>query len=251
MIYCTRCGKMNPDHTGFCMRCGAEMPPMESILRLSEAGPACTGPAENSGKAIGSLICGVLFMFFPAAVAAIVLGHLAQSQIRNSGGRLKGAGMATTGLILGYIGVAFIPIILIVAAIAIPNLLRARMAANEASALGSLRRIDTALETYSSNYGHGFPEKLETLGPPSNGQAPDENAADLINSFLARGRMNGYAFSYVVESKKAGGLRDAYEIGADPVAPGSTGRRHFFIDETGVIRVESDRAATKDSPPLQ
>ena len=53
-----------------------------------------------------------------------------------------GDGMAIAGLVLGYIGFAAIPFILIIAAIAIPNLLRARMAANEASAVGSLRTIE-------------------------------------------------------------------------------------------------------------
>ncbi len=251
MIYCTHCGKMNPDHTGFCMHCGAEMPPTESILRPSEAGPAYTGPAENSGTAIGSLICGILFVFFPTAVAAIVLGHLAQSQIRSGGGRLKGGGMATAGLILGYIGVALIPIILIVAAITIPNLLRARTAANEASAVGSLRKISTATIVYSRTYGHGFPARLANLGPSPTGDPDSEKAAGLIDEILARGWKSGYVFHYVAENTDGGGAWNEYAVTADPIAPGTTGLRHFFIDQTGVLRFESDHAATKDSPPIQ
>lgn len=250
MIYCTRCGKMNPDHTGFCMHCAAEMPPTESILRPSEAEPAYTGPTENSGQAIGSLICGVLFMFFPAAVAAIVLGHLAQSQIRNSGGRLKGAGMATVGLILGYIGVAFIPIILIVAAIAIPNLLRARTAANEASAVGALRTIATAATIYSRTYGRGFPARLANLGPSPTGGPDNERAAGLIDRMLASGEKSGYVFHYAAENTD-GDAWSEYQVTADPTVPGTSGLRHFFIDQTGVIRFENDRAASRDSPPLQ
>ena len=50
-----------------------------------------------------------------------------------------------------------VAIILIIAAIAIPNLLRSRMAANEASAVGSIRTMNTAAITYSSTYGNGFP----------------------------------------------------------------------------------------------
>ena len=61
-----------------------------------------------------------------------------------------GDGMAIAGLVLGYIGFAAIPFILIIAAIAIPNLLRARMAANEASAVGSLRTINVAALSYSA-----------------------------------------------------------------------------------------------------
>jgi Domain of unknown function (DUF4190) len=99
--------------------------------------------ARNSGKAIGSLICGLLAFIFPAAVAAIILGHISRSEIRNSGGQLTGSGMALAGLIFGYIGASFIPF-MIIAAIAIPNLLRARIAANEASGVQAIRTIGAA-----------------------------------------------------------------------------------------------------------
>src|SRR5262249_32129647 len=95
---------------------------------------AYLGPATTSGKAIGSLVCGIISVF-PFCLVAIILGHLSLSEIRKSAGRLKGDGMAIAGLVLGYLGIVAIPIILIVAAIAIPNLLRARQAANEASAV--------------------------------------------------------------------------------------------------------------------
>jgi hypothetical protein len=67
------------------------------------------GPTETSGKAIGSLICGLFFLFFPIAIVAIVLGHLSLSDIRKAAGRLTGQGVAVAGLVLGYLGVAFIP----------------------------------------------------------------------------------------------------------------------------------------------
>jgi len=104
------------------------------------AQPAWNGPQESSGKATASMVCGILFFVWPfTAIAAVVLGHLALAEIKKSAGRLAGRGMAMAGLILGYIGVAMVPFILIIAAIAIPNLLRAKMAANEASAVGTLR----------------------------------------------------------------------------------------------------------------
>ena len=76
-----------------------------------------------------------------------------------------------------------VAIILIIAAIAIPNLLRSRMAANEASAVGSLRTINTACVTYSSTYG-GFPPGLPNLGP---GTPASATTADLIDQVLATG----------------------------------------------------------------
>jgi hypothetical protein len=72
---------------------------------------------------------------------AIVLGHMSLSDIKRTAGRLKGEGLAITGLVLGYLGIVAVPLVLIVAAIAIPNLLRAKIAANESSAMASVRNV--------------------------------------------------------------------------------------------------------------
>ena len=77
-----------------------------------------------------------------------------------------------------------VAIILIIAAIAIPNLLRARITANETSAVGSVRAINTATVQYSSTYGNGFPPSLASLGPAAPANC---NAADLIDQVLAAG----------------------------------------------------------------
>jgi hypothetical protein len=74
-------------------------------------------------------------------------------------------------------------------AISVPNLLRSRMAANEASAVGSLRTLNTAAAVYLSSYGH-YPSSLRSFGPPKNGK-PSEEAADLIDSALAGGAKIG------------------------------------------------------------
>jgi len=88
-----------------------------------------------------------------------------------------------------------VAIILIIAAIAIPNLLRSRIAANESSAVGSLRTIVTAQVTYSTTYpGHGFAENLGLLAPPAGGGVPNSGAGDLIDVNLAAGVKSGYAF---------------------------------------------------------
>src|ERR1700733_6868886 len=83
-----------------------------------------------------------------------------------------------------------VAIILIIAAIAIPNLLRSKMAANEASAVGSIRTLNTAAVPYSTPYG-GYPSVLAKLGPAS----PATSAsADLVDSVLAGGTKSGYSF---------------------------------------------------------
>lgn len=130
---CPYCSQIIWDDVRFCPKCGTEMGsplPDSPVYR----GPLPAGfVPPTSGKAIGSLICGIFFLFLPASLAAIVLGHLSHAEIRKSAGRLKGQGLATAGLILGYMGVAAIPIMLI---IAIANLLPSKLAANEASARG-------------------------------------------------------------------------------------------------------------------
>jgi type IV pilus assembly protein PilA len=269
-MFCALCAADNPNDGQFCIKCGAVlqgqrgMPPPGSGF-YAVAGPY-SGPTETSGKAIGSLICGILFFFFPTAVVAIILGHLSLSDIRKAGGRLTGSGLATTGLVLGYMGVAFIPVALIIAAIAIPNLLRARMAANEASAVGSVRTIETAAISYSETYSNGFPPELAALG----GVGPTNASCDhsqLIDRTLASGKKSGYVFTYValpaMEDSQPPNSQQAvangcttrggrsYTVNADPITRGTTGQRSFFADQSGVIRFSVEGAATADSPPLE
>jgi type IV pilus assembly protein PilA len=139
-----------------------------------------------------------------------------------------------------------VAIILIIAAIAIPNLLRSRMAANEASAVGSLRTINTACVTYSTTYGVGFPSNLINLSGPLNGST----SADLIDSVLASGSKSGYQFTYTAGGA-AGGVVPTYTLNADPITVGQTGQRYFFTDQSGVIRFNISKAASVSDSPLQ
>jgi type IV pilus assembly protein PilA len=218
-----------------------------------------------SGKAIGSLICGIFFFLFPAAILAIVLGHLSLSDIRKAAGRLTGRGLAITGLVLGYAGIASIPLILIVAAIAIPNLLRARMAANEASAVESLRKINAAEVEYDAMYQNGYAPSLYALGAGI-GNAADCNHAALIDYELTSARKNGYLFIYTVDvppdgsnavlSQKAAekgcttpGGPD-FSVVAQPLKPGVTGQRSFYADPTGTIRYSAEGTPNAQSEPI-
>jgi prepilin-type N-terminal cleavage/methylation domain-containing protein len=142
-----------------------------------------------------------------------------------------------------------VAIILIIAAIAIPNLLRSRMAANEASAVGSLRSINTACVTYSSTYGIGFPAQLADLGPGGGGAA-SSTQADLIDSVLASGSKSGYTFSYSAGTPDTAGIRNTYAVNAAPITPGTTGQRYFFTDQSGVIRQNTSAAASASDPPI-
>ncbi|MGH9530458.1 MAG: DUF4190 domain-containing protein, partial [Terriglobales bacterium] len=120
-MLCNQCAQPLAENTQFCPRCGAATAAHGSVAEATATGSPTFVAPETSGLAIGSLIAGIFSLFFPAAIAAIVMGHIARSNIRKSAGRLAGSGVALAGLILGYLGIAFIPVILIIAAIAIPN----------------------------------------------------------------------------------------------------------------------------------
>lgn len=140
-----------------------------------------------------------------------------------------------------------VAIILIIAAIAIPNLMGARMSANEAAAVGATRSLHTACATYSYTYGTGFPAALGNLGPAAVASAA---AADLIDGVLVTGTKSGYLFTYTAGAPDANGMIDAYTINADPSAPGQTGVRYFFEDPSGVITYAFGGQAGPTDVPL-
>ena len=137
-----------------------------------------------------------------------------------------------------------VAIILIIAAIAIPNLLRSKMAANEASAVGSLRTLNTASVTYSTSYG-GYPTSLAALGPIAAGGTATSGLADLVDSVLASGSKSGYTFVYT-----AGSSNQSYSITATP-ATSSSGQNMYYTDQSSVIRVDTSGAsASSASTPI-
>jgi type IV pilus assembly protein PilA len=146
-----------------------------------------------------------------------------------------------------------VAIILIIAAIAIPNLLRSRMAANEASAVGSLRTIDTAEMTYSTTYPAVGYANLSALGGVASSCATSSGAtsasACLIDDVLANTQVkSGYSFTAVA----AGGAPTVTYIStAVPSAPGQSGQRSFCSDQSGVIRYNTAGGGCDNSmPPL-
>jgi type IV pilus assembly protein PilA len=141
-----------------------------------------------------------------------------------------------------------VAIILIIAAIAIPNLMRAKMAANESSAVGSIRAINTAEITYSSAYPTaGFAATLANLGGVSP-CTPSSTTACLIDSVLAGGNKSGYNFTAV----GAGGPpATSYFATAVPVTQNQTGIRSFCSFEDATIRVDPTGAAIASEAACQ
>jgi prepilin-type N-terminal cleavage/methylation domain-containing protein len=134
-----------------------------------------------------------------------------------------------------------VAIILIIAAIAIPNLLRARIAANESSAVSSLRTVNTAEVSYTTAYPTvGYSATLAALGPGAGvtcpAAGPASTAACLIDSVLAGGTKSGYTFTYAGAAGAAGAQNVTYGAGAVPLAYNQTGVRQFCSAEDAVIR---------------
>jgi len=134
-----------------------------------------------------------------------------------------------------------VAIILIIAAIAIPNLLRARISANESSAVGSLRTIVTTNTQYYSTYGTGYAAALANLGGATPCAAAAANAC-LIDPVLTNGAKSGYTF-VAVPNTAVNGINTKFEANATPQNVGTTGQRAFCADQTGVIRYNLTGAA--------
>jgi type II secretory pathway pseudopilin PulG len=155
-----------------------------------------------------------------------------------------------------------VAIILIIAAIAIPNLLRSRIAANQASAVGSLRTLNTAEVTYATTYNTGFSSTLGDLGPPSAGTPlPNATAAGLVDEVLSgmstsagsnatQSSKSGYTFTYSQAGTDVSGKIDVYAITATPIAVGTTGTNFYYTDQSGVIRQNSTTVAGSTDSPL-
>jgi len=261
-MFCFKCGAAMVDTAQACPRCGAlvaavpQSPPPPVALpggaaAVPQPGRQYAAP-ETDGKAIGSLILGILAIFpfgLLAGIPAVVLGHFSKSSIAKSMGRLKGEGMATAGLIMGYFSVAFVPLILIIAAIAIPTLMRPRMAANEAAAASTVRTVNTAQLAYTTQYpAKGYAPDLSTLGPGPSGECPDGRGTQ-AHACLLDGRVgaarcsagvwcfkNGYMYVMTAVCGSDGVCSD-YTILATPITRGNTGNKSFCSISDGLVRV--------------
>ena len=150
--------------------------------------------------------------------------------IKHKLSRLKCEGFSLIELLI------VITIILIIAAIAMPNLLRARRSANEASAIASMRTIGTAEMMYRTSHG----TYADMAGLRSDNALPDD---------LATGKKSGYLFGVALGQDPKSQFT---VLGQPQIAKGATatGLRHFFMDESLVIRSKVGGPATVNDPPL-
>lgn len=126
-------------------------------------------------------------------------------------------------------------IVALISALAIPNLLRSRMNASEALVMDSCHTIAVACQNfYSANQPHAYPATLQELA---------EASPPYLDPVLGGGQKQGYRFTYQSNAP------DTFSLNADPVIPGWNGNRHFYMDETGVLRVRFDAAAGPNDVP--
>ncbi|NLN92241.1 MAG: prepilin-type N-terminal cleavage/methylation domain-containing protein [Candidatus Hydrogenedens sp.] len=137
-----------------------------------------------------------------------------------------------------------VAIIAIIAAIAIPNLLRSRLQSNEAAAIGNLKTIVGAQTAYAAAT-KGYAEDWSDLREPTDGPS----FLDL--EITANGdTLQGYDFNLAGEVEDANGLFQDFEVTADPNQDGTTGIRYFFVNASGIIRQEVGAQADADSTAI-
>lgn len=141
-----------------------------------------------------------------------------------------------------------VAVILIIAAIAIPNFIQSKERANESSAAESLRAVNTANVVYSTTYGIGFSPDMPSLAGSG---AVSQTAAQLLDPVLAAGTKNGYTFVYTAGATDSTGSVTTYSVTADPISQNYTGMRHFYTDQTSVIRENDTVTAGPTDNPIQ
>lgn len=145
------------------------LPPPGASPATGSPLPGAPQPANEttstSAAAVTSLICGILsFTILPflAAIPAVICGHIAHSRIKRAAGRLTGNGLATAGLILGYLAIASIPFF---AGMAVPIIKAVQVKGKQSASLSQGQKIATACRIYALDNEGAFPKRLEDLIP--------------------------------------------------------------------------------------
>jgi type IV pilus assembly protein PilA len=207
--------------------------------------PVGSQPKLKQGLAIASLVIGILNLLFLGIfgitiVAGIVISVIALKRVKHYPFQYGGRQLAVAGLVTNIVSVVILVPILMIAAIAIPNLLASRRAANEGTAINSLRKIYTAERAYQLSRGAG-----------SYGDLTDLMREGMIPTELGSGTKSGYRFKVETVRDRGDGYPGFSVVGV-PTEYGSTGRLSFYVDESAVIRAADNQGmeATKYDPEL-
>lgn len=246
---CVECGFVGWADGLNCKACGAPMTQQHSYS-LPPPTPVSNvnynqwnePESPKSGLSIFALVLGIinfctLGLLGVGAIVGSIVGWVAMTRAKREPRLYGGHGLAIAGFVMSIVSLVSIVPIAIIAAIAIPNLLASRRAANEGSAIYSLRQVAAAEATYQAKFG-----KYATL---------DELAEQkLIDPRIATGSRNGYNFAVelTTDDEEFGG----FAVTGVPITYRNTGNRSFYIDETQVIRAADNAGAppTKYDQPL-
>jgi type IV pilus assembly protein PilA len=143
-----------------------------------------------------------------------------------------------------------VAIILVIAALAIPNMLHSKMAANESAAVAALRTLSGGEVNYVTTYSSGFSPTLAVMGPPASGVTASSTNADMIDSVLAGGIRSGYVFTYTPLYGGGSPVATGYQVSANPAMPGTTGLWFYYLDQSNVIRGNYNSPANASSTPI-
>jgi len=142
-----------------------------------------------------------------------------------------------------------IVIIVLTAGILVPNLWKSKTTINETAAVRSIRMIIAAEVTYAQAYGTGYSASLSMLGPPPDAM-PNSTLAGYVDGEIAAGLKEGYSFVYTPGARAENGRIQTYTLKVSPAKPGDTGNTYYFVDQTGLIRVNTSHEAGPTDNPI-
>jgi hypothetical protein len=253
MIVCPYCQSQNADGSPYCAGCGQALGPAPAARAARPYGRVAEG--DKKGLAIASLVLGILglpllFCFgigFLLSLVGLVLGIVALVKASRHPHEYGGKGLAIGGLVASGMSVLALPV---VAAIAIPSLLRARVSANEAAAIGDTRTVISAEAAYAGANG-GYYDTLECLASPS-GCLPSSSGAQraFLDPTLAQASVKaGYRRELhlgpavdpsMLTRPVSPSSVTAFAYTAVPLNKGQTGIRSFCGDDRGILCFRAD-----------
>lgn len=247
-VKCPECGFVGWSGSDNCKKCGASLTDCASAHQPQQGFSYANGPQRSQkqlkkGLAVFALVLGIFNLFTLGllglgAIVGIVVAIVAMSRIKQNPAVYGGKEFATAGLVTSIISIAIIVPVGIIAAIAIPNLLAARRAANEGATISMLRKIASAEAAYQATHDR-YGELNELI------------EAGLVDSQLSMGSHAGYRFKIVVSTGDVQNL-SVFSAVSVPESYPNSGRRSFFVDESGVIRAADSQGtdATRYDAPL-
>jgi len=270
-MICEKCGATNSTGSNLCLSCGISLPRPAAPPLAPTAHPwpqRTARPGEplptaiNDGAAKASLAFGIvswLLCGFLTGIPAVILGHRALKNIRQSRGHLKGKEIAIAGLVMGYASSALM-LAFVIGVIIFYKIAAKDISSNEASAIKATQQINDAEAAYSQSYKgpytpHTYAIDLATLGAGPDGTCAGSGTvkyACLLDGPLAKPEcragqwctLNGYKFQIYHQYSSAAQDND-YAITATPVDNFISGDKNFCSTSDGVVRSESAREMGK------